>query len=78
MEKNPRIFVGWEFRDAVVGDHGIQIIDFIAAEGAYVARTIRWSTGEYLDEIVRTITPFRLSNRYCTNIFRRIDSKTTG
>lgn len=77
MEKNPRIFVGCEFPAADGCDYGIQIIDFIAAEGEYVTRSIRWSTGEYVDEIVRTITPFKLSYRYCTDIFRRIDSIKT-
>lgn len=71
MEKKHEDLVGWEFPAADGGDYGIRLIDFNGAEGVYVNRQIRWSTGEFLDEFVRTITPFKLSYRYDTDNGRR-------
>lgn len=72
MERNPETLVGWEFPAADGGNYGIQLVEYVPSDGEYVTRAVVWSTGEYLDGIVRTITPFKLSYRYNTNIRRRI------
>lgn len=64
IESKPEALVGFEVPAANGDDHGLKLIGFDAASGEYITRSIRWSTGVYLDEIVRTMTPFRLLYRY--------------
>jgi hypothetical protein len=74
MAKNPDRFVGWEMPAADGGYYGIQLVAYMPGDDQYVTRAILWDTGEYLDEHVRTITPFKLSYRYMPNIRRRMGS----
>jgi len=64
IASKPETLVGFEVPAADGSDHGLKLIGFDAVNGEYVTRAIRWSTGVYLDEIVRTMTPFKLSYRY--------------